>query len=87
MRPLKLLSLLPHTAPHLEKLKHGLSDHAEILFSLNKPQVKKVLDGIHTCNPCLPWTPNHTGSPARSALFEYFEYFVVSKIYPGSPAA
>jgi hypothetical protein len=49
MRPLKLLSLLPHTAPHLEKLKHGLSDHAEILFSLNKPQVKKVLDGIHTC--------------------------------------
>jgi hypothetical protein len=49
MRPLKLLSLLPHTAPHLEKQKHGLSDRAEILFSLNKPQVKKVLDGIHTC--------------------------------------
>ena len=41
MRPLKLLSLLPHTAPHLEKLKHGLSDRADILFSLNKPQVKK----------------------------------------------
>ena len=49
MRPLKLLSLLPHTAPHLEKLKHGLSDRAEILFFSNKPQVKKVLDGIHTC--------------------------------------
>jgi len=35
MRPLKLLSLLPHTAPHLEKLKHGLSDRAAILFSQN----------------------------------------------------
>ena len=27
----------------------------------------------------------HAGSPARSALFEYFEYFVVSKIHAGSP--
>ena len=26
----------------------------------------------------------HAGSPARSALFEYFAYFVVSKIYAGS---
>ena len=27
----------------------------------------------------------HTGSTVCSALFEYFEYFVVSKIYAGSP--
>ena len=66
MRPLKLLSLLPHTAPHLEKLKHGLSDHAEILFSLNKPQVKKVLDGIHTS---ILWFPPH------AVLFLYFVVF------------
>ena len=35
MRPLKLLSLLPHTAPLLKKQKHGLFDRADMLFVQN----------------------------------------------------
>ena len=64
MRPLKLLSLLPHTAPHFEKLKHGLSDRADILFLKINSQAKKVLDGIHTS---ISWL----NSPP-AVLFPYF---------------
>ena len=78
MRPLKLLSLLPYTAPHLENSGTVFSTVLICVFLKINRQAKKVLDGIHTCVSCVSWFPIHTGSPVAQPPRGF-------TLYAGSP--
>ena len=42
------------------------------------PPPFRVFRGLNSfpCNPCLPWTPNHTGSPATQSLIHHSSFII-----------